>query len=155
MPAPQDDVIERTLPPHKSWRELPPTPPLGVPLPPPEATQTFAAIGAEPVGAPVKTKRGRKVLAACVGAVVGAAAVAGVFAVATHDDNQNDASSALPSLVRRRRTTPSPCRASSSRSLPRSSRSSTTAVSAVVSSTTRAASSSPPTTWSPERTTSR
>ncbi len=42
MPAPQDDVIERTLPPHKSWRELPPTPPLGVPLPPPEATQTFA-----------------------------------------------------------------------------------------------------------------
>ena len=48
MPAPQDDVIERTLPPHKSWRELPPTPPLGVPLPPPEATQTFAATELSP-----------------------------------------------------------------------------------------------------------
>jgi len=91
MPAPQDDVIERTLPPHKSWRELPPTPPLGVPLPPPEATRTFAATGSAPVGAPAKSKRGRRVLAACVGALVGAAAVAGVFAVVTHDD-QNDAS---------------------------------------------------------------
>ena len=91
MPAPQDDVIERTLPPHKSWRELPPTPPLGIPLPPPEATRTFAATESTPVAAPAKTKRGRRVLAACVGAFVGAAAVAGVFAVVSHDD-QNDAS---------------------------------------------------------------
>jgi len=89
MPSTQDDVIERTLPPHKSWRELPPTPPLGVPLPPPEVTQTFVVPGA-PVGAPAKTKRGRRVLAAIVGAAVGAAAVAGVFAVVTHDDKSDN-----------------------------------------------------------------
>jgi S1-C subfamily serine protease len=90
MPAPQDDVIERTLPPHKTWRELPPTPPLGVPLPPPEPTRELLITEAEPVATPPKTKRGRRVLAACIGAVVGAAAVAGVFSVVTRDDNSTD-----------------------------------------------------------------
>ena len=64
MPSPQDDVIERPLPPHKSWRELPPTPPLGVPLPPPPTTQTFVVDEdppTQPVAAPPSGKRGRRV----------------------------------------------------------------------------------------------
>ncbi len=95
MPSPQDDVIERPLPPHKSWRELPPTPPLGVPLPPPPTTQTFVVdeTPTQPVAAPPSAKRGRRVLAACIGAVVGAAAVAGVFAIANRDDSNASAGS--------------------------------------------------------------
>ncbi|HMK10756.1 MAG TPA: trypsin-like peptidase domain-containing protein, partial [Acidimicrobiales bacterium] len=96
MPAPQDDVIERPLPPHKTWRQLPPTPPLGVPLPPPPPTMTYDTIEAtgEPAPQP-KSKRGRRVLAACVGGVVGAAAVAGVFAVVNKDNGTSPAAAAV------------------------------------------------------------
>jgi putative serine protease PepD len=95
MPSPQDDVIERPLPPHKTWRELPPTPPLGVPLPPPPTTQTFVVddTPTQPVAAPPSSKRGRRVLAACIGAIVGAAAVAGVFAFANRGDSSASAGS--------------------------------------------------------------
>ena len=88
----------------------PPRRRVGVPLPPPApTTETLFATPAQPDGRPGKTKRGRRVLAACVGAAVGAAAVAGVFAVATRDNSSNSERRRGPSLAHPRRTTPSRC----------------------------------------------
>ena len=93
MPTPQDETLERPRVPHRTWRQLPPTPPLGVPLPPPAPTTQMLVTETEPQPAPgaPPRRRGRRILAAGLGAVVGAAAVAGVFALVSDDDDESGA----------------------------------------------------------------
>jgi hypothetical protein len=71
---------ERVPPPHRSWRDLPPAPPYGTPLPPPPPVAPATLPGAAP--APSRSRR-PWLVASAIGAA--AALSIGVFA-ATRDD---------------------------------------------------------------------
>jgi S1-C subfamily serine protease len=111
VPAPTLDDADRTArPPHRSWRDLPPTPPLGDPLPPPDPSHlvgdTASLPEQQPAGdvlaAPAAEPPGRRGRVAVVAAVVLGLLVAAVGLVwfVTRDSGSSAATPTLPESQR-------------------------------------------------------
>ncbi|HEX9258727.1 MAG TPA: trypsin-like peptidase domain-containing protein, partial [Acidimicrobiales bacterium] len=80
-----DEIETKPRPPKRTWRELPPSPPVGAPLPPPDPADAWVPAEALPADAPAPAKRRRRW--AVVMAVVAVAGIA-VAAFAWRDGGE-------------------------------------------------------------------